>query len=188
MSTTHTTTQLNGVDVGQLQETVEAIQDDPSLAQFRFRARNRWENGGHSRTEIQGFYGAGQEDESRAEAFVLEGDEPPVLLGSNRAPNAVESVLHALASCLAVGFVYNAAAKGIEVRSLDFDLEGELDLHGFLGLSDEVRAGYSDIRLTYTVDCDADADAVDELCDYVQRTSPVMDILRNPVSVDVRRA
>lgn len=110
-----------------------------------------------------------------------------MLLGTNQAPNAVEAVLHALASCLAVGFVYNAAAKGIEVRSLEFELEGEMDLHGFLGLSDEVRAGYSDIRVTYTVDCDADGETVDELCAYVQRTSPVMDILRNPVNVEVRR-
>ncbi|MFP4624781.1 MAG: OsmC family protein [Gemmatimonadota bacterium] len=179
---------LNGVDVGQLHKTVEAIQGEPSLARFRFRARNRWEHGGHSRTEIQGFYGAGQEDGSRTETFVLAADEPPVLLGSNRAPNAVEAVLHALASCLAVGFVYNAAAKGIEVRSLEFDLEGELDLHGFLGLSDEVRAGYSDIRVDYTVDCDADAGTVDELCAHVQRTSPVLDMLRNPVNVEVRRA
>lgn len=182
---THT---LNGVDVGQLHETIGAIQENPELATFRFRATNEWQDGGHSQTRIQGFYGAGQEDESRAEPFVLDGDEPPVLLGSNRAPNAVEAVLHALASCLAVGFVYNAAAKDIEVRSLEMDLEGELDLHRFLGLSDSVRAGYRNVQVTYRVDCDADADTVDELCAYVQQTSPVMDILRNPVDVEVRRA
>lgn len=185
---TTTATTLNGVDLAQLQETIGAIQNQPDLARFRFRASNTWQNGGHSRTRIQGFRGAGQEDESRTEPFVLEGDEPPVLLGSNHAPNAVEAVLHALASCLAVGFVYNAAAKGIEVRSLEFDLEGDLDLHGFLGLSEQVRPGYQNVRLTYTVDCDAEPDVIDELCTYVQRTSPVMDILRNPVDVQVQRA
>ncbi len=188
MATTNAATTANGVDVAQLQETVGAIQQDPSLAEFRFRAHNRWEHGGHSRTEIRSFYGAGQEDDSRTQTFVIEGDEPPVLLGGNQAPNAVEAVLHALASCLAVGFAYNAAAKGIEVRDLEFELEGDLNLHGFLGLSDQVRAGYSDIRVTYTVDCDADEQTVAELCEYVQRTSPVMDILRNPVDVEVRRA
>jgi uncharacterized OsmC-like protein len=186
MSTTTQQTR-NGVDVSQLIETVGAIQDNPELARFQFRATSQWSRGGHSRTTIEGFYGAGQEDTSRAEPFVLEGDEPPVLLGENRAPNAVETVLHALASCLAVGFVYNAAAQGIDVRSLEFDLEGDLDLHGFLGLSSDVRPGYEGIRLTYRVDCDAPPEKVDELCAYVQRTSPVLDILRNPVPVTVAR-
>lgn len=179
---------LNGVDVSQLMETVEAIRKQPELARFRFRARNAWLGGGLSQTRIEGFYGAGEEDTSRSQPFTLEADEPPVLLGSNTAPNAVEVVLHALASCLAVGFSYNAAAEGIEVRSLEFELEGDLDLHGFLGLSPDVRAGYQDVRLSYRVDCDASPEKVDEICEHVQRTSPVLDILRNPVSVSVRRA
>lgn len=179
---------LNGVDVDQLMETIEAIQAQPELAKFQFRATTSWLGGGRSRTRIKEFYGAGEEDASRAEAFILEGDEPPVLLGDNQAPNAVEAALHALTSCLAVGFVYNAAAQGIEVRSLEFDLEGDLDLHGFLGLSPDVRAGYQDVRLTYRVDCDAPPEKVDELCDHVQKTSPVLDIFRNPVNVTVTRA
>jgi uncharacterized OsmC-like protein len=186
--TTATQDSRNGVNVTQLVETVGAIQNDPSLATFRFRATNTWLGGGHSRTAIQGFWGAGHEDPSRTEPFILEGDEPPVLLGGNDAPNAVEAVLHALASCLAVGFVYNAAAQGITVRSLEFDLEGELDLHGFLGLSPEVRPGYQGIQLTYRVDCDGSSEQVEELCAYIQRTSPVLDIIRNPVPVTVTRA
>lgn len=184
-TTTHET--RNGGDVTQLVETVGAIQNDPDLATFRFRASTTWLGGGHSRTSIGGFWGAGQQDASRTEPFILDGDEPPVLLGRNNAPNAVETVLHALASCLAVGFVYNAAAKGIEVRSLDFDLEGELDLHGFLGLSEQTRPGYQAIRVTYRVDADAPDDQIDELCRYVQKTSPVLDIITNPVEVTVRR-
>jgi len=186
--TTASTSQIrNGVDVTQLVNTVGAVQAQPDLARFQFRATNEWLGGGHSRTRIQQFSGAGQEDASRAEPFFVDGDEPPVLLGENHAPNAVEAVLHALASCLAVGFVYNAAARGIDVRSLEFDLEGDLDLHAFLGLSDDVRAGYDNIRITYRVDCDASPEQVDELCEYVQRTSPVLDIVRNPVPVTVAR-
>src|SRR3990172_4152944 len=137
--TTQTTTQVNGVNVDQLVTTVNAIQQNSDLARFQFRAHNEWIGGGQSRTSIQGFYGAGQEDASRTRPFILEGDEPPVLLGGNAGPNAVESVLHALASCLAVGFAYNAAARGIKVDSLSFRLEGDLDLHAFLGLSDTIR-------------------------------------------------
>jgi uncharacterized OsmC-like protein len=185
MSTPGTTTMVNGVNVDQLVATVNAIKANPDLARFKFRAENQWVNGGHSRTMIKGFYGAGGEDASRAYPFILEGDEPPVLLGNNAGPNAVEAVLHALASCLAVGFVYNAAAQGIRVEKLDFTLEGDIDLHGFLGLSDRVRPGYQNIRLTYRVKSNAPREKVEALCDYVQKTSPVLDIIRNPVPVTV---
>ena len=179
---------LNGVDVDQLMGTIGLIQENPDLARFQFRAHNEWTGGGHSRTTIRSFFGAGQEDDTRADAFTLEGDEPPVLLGDNRAPNAVEAVLHALASCLAVGFAYNAAAQGIRVDSLDFDLEGDLDLHGFLGLSQEVRPGYEGIRVRYRVNADAPREKIEELFAHVQRTSPVLDIVRNPVPVTVELA
>lgn len=185
--TTQAKQQINGVDVNQLMETVDAIENDASLANFRFRAQTEWVDGALSRTEIQDFYGAGQEDTSRSEPFVLEGDEPPVLLGTNQAPNAVEAVLHALASCLSVGFIYNAAAQGIEVESLDLELEGELDLRAFLGLSDEVRPGYQSITVNYQVEAEAPPEKLDELCEYTQRTSPVQDIISNPVPVTVRR-
>jgi uncharacterized OsmC-like protein len=179
---------INGVNVDQLVSTVVAIKEDPGLAEFRFRANTEWIEGGHTRTRIQGFYGAGAEDTSRTEPFYFEGDEPPVLLGNNAGPNAVETVLAALASCLAVGFVYNAAGQGIKVEALEFEVEGEIDLHGFLGLSDDVRPGYKAIELTYRVESDAPREKVVELCEYVQRTSPVLDLLRNPVPVSVRLA
>lgn len=183
-----TTTILNGVNVSQLVDTVNAIKADPSLARCQFRASTKWISGGHSQTRVQGFYAAGKEDDSRAKPFILEGDEPPVLLGENQGINAVEAVLTALASCLAVGFVYNAAAQGIKIDALDFSLEGDLDLHAFLGLSDKVRPGYQNVRLTYRVKSDAPRRKLEELCEYVQRTSPVLDIIRNPVPVSVTLA
>jgi uncharacterized OsmC-like protein len=183
-----TATIRNGVNVTQLVETVEAIKAQPQIASFRFRSRTTWEGGGRSSTKIQGFYGPGQEDSSREKPFMLVGDEPPILLGGNGGPNAVEAVLHAIGSCLAVGFAYNAAALGIEVRSLEFEIEGELDLQGFLGLSQDVRPGYSAINVRYCVDADAPRGRLEELCEYVQRTSPVLDIVRNPVPVNVEIA
>jgi uncharacterized OsmC-like protein len=182
---TQTISTVNGVNVEQLVGTINAIQDNPDLARFKFRASNKWISGGHSRTTIDGFYGAGQEDSSRTKPFVLDGDEPPVLLGQNKGPNAVEAVLRALASCLAVGFVYNAAAQGIKVDDLEFELEGDIDLHGFLGLSRDIRPGYQQINLNYRVKSDAPREKVEELCAYVQKTSPVLDIISNPVPVTI---
>jgi len=184
---TRTKTFQNGVNVDQLNETIEHVKDKPELARFQFRAESEWVNGGQSRTEIQEFYGAGQERSSRQEPFILEGDEPPILLGNNTAPNAVETLLHSLASCLAVGVVYNAAARDIEIDRLEMDLEGDMDLHSFLGLKEpgESRPGYEEIRVNYRVKSDAPREEVEELCAYVQETSPVLDMLRNPVPVDV---
>ena len=186
--TTQAGNTVNGVDVDQLVGTINAVKQNPEIARFQFRAHTDWQSGGHSRTTIKQFYGALQEDASRTQPFVLDGDEPPVLLGHNAGPNAVEAVLHALASCLAVGFVYNAAAQGIRVDSLDFDLEGDLDLNGFLGLSDAVRPGYQAIKVVYRAKTDAPREQVEALCEYVQRTSPVLDIIRNPVAVTVELA
>jgi uncharacterized OsmC-like protein len=176
---------MNGVNVEQLIGTINAIKENPDLAQFTFRASNTWVDGGHSQTTIKSFYGAGSEDTSRAQPFVLDGDEPPVLLGENAAPNAVEAVLHALASCLSVGFIYNAAAQGIRVEDLSFELEGDIDLHAFLGLSEDTRPGYENITLRYRMKSDASSEQLEALSEYVQKTSPVLDIISNAVPVTI---
>ena len=176
---------INGVDIGRLLTTVDAIKAQPNLADFKFRAETEWQGGGQSRTTIQSFYGAGGEDTSRRKPFVMDGDEPPVLLGDNAGPNAVEIVLAGLASCLTVGFAYNAAVQGIRIEALNLRLEGDIDLHGFLGLSEEVRPGYRNIRVTCQVKSDAPHEKLLALSEYVQRTSPVLDIIRNPVAVSI---
>ncbi len=172
---------VNGVNVERLGETVKAIQQNSTLAASRFRATNRWINGGHNRSSIQGFYAAGQEDTSRSVPFVLDAGEPPVLLGENEGPNPVEFVLHALAACLTTSLVYHAAARGIRVESVESRLEGDLDLQGFLGVSDKVRRGYKEIRVHFTVKADASAEQLKELTTF----SPVHDIVSNPVPVSI---
>ena len=181
MSQTIINQTVNGVDVARLGQTVEAVQQQPSLAAFQFRSVNRWVGGGHNRSTIQGFYGAGQEDTTRMTAFVLEADEPPVLLGEDQGANPVEFVLHALAACLTTSMVYHAAARGIRIDAVESRLEGDLDLRGFLGISDDVRRGYKQIRVQFHVTSDASADELQQLTTY----SPVFDILSRPVPVSV---
>lgn len=173
----------NGVDVDRLVATIGAVKEDPGLGRFTFRARSTWERGGRSRGEIREFEHAGRTTAERPEAFQLIGDEPPVLLGSNAGPNAVELVLQALAFCYGVGYVYNAAARGIDIAELRYEVEGDLDLHRFLGLGGP-RAGFGQIRARAWVrSSNASREQLEELCQYVQDTSPVLDILANPVPV-----
>jgi uncharacterized OsmC-like protein len=179
-----TITAKNGIDVDQLVETIEAIRENPSLGSFTFRARSSWENGTHNVGEIAGFTHAGSEDQSRAAPFVLQGDEPPVLLGSNNGPNAVELLLQALAFCYAVGYVANAAARGIEITRMDYEIEGDFDVRPFLGLEGP-RPGFTGIRATGRVSSpNATPEQLQDLCRYVQDTSPVRDSLTNPIPVE----
>src|SRR5574338_1269087 len=131
-------TKLNGVDVDRLFETINAIKQIPRLADFKFRLRNRWINGGLNRSTIKNFYGAGG-DNQRDEPFILDADEPPVLLGQDSAPNPVEYLLHALVACVTSALVYHAAARGIKLEEVETRAEGAIDLRGFLGLDDSVR-------------------------------------------------
>jgi uncharacterized OsmC-like protein len=180
---------VNGVDLDRLSGTIEAVTADPTLARFQFRASNRWIDGGHSRTTIKGFYGAGQEDVTRTQPFTVDSDEPPVLLGQNQAPNAGEFLLHALAACLTGTIAYHAAARGIVLDGLECTVEGDLDLYGFLGLDSNIRPGYDQIRVAIKVAGDFDDAQLAEL-DSLTRFSPVRDIVSNPVpvAIDVARA
>ena len=178
----------NGVNVDQLVGTINAIKETPSLAKFNFRSSTNWKGGAKAATAIKSFYGVGQEDTTRNETFHLSGDEPSVLLGQNTAPNAVEAVLHALAGCMTVSFIYPAAAQGIRVESLEYTMDGDVDLHGFLNLSDKVRPGLQSIRVKAKVKADAPRAKIQELLEYASKTSPVMDTLRNPVPVSVELA
>lgn len=179
-----TTVQVkNGIDVEQLVETIEAVKQDSSLGSFTFRARSTWQDGTYNTGEITAFRHAGQEDESREAPFQLEGDEPPVLLGSNKGPNAVELLLQGLAFCYAVGYVANAAAQGIEIESMEYEIEGDFDVRSFLGLEGS-RPGFNAIRAKGRVSSpNATKEQLEELCQYVQDTSPVRDSLANPVPV-----
>lgn len=178
-----TMTARNGVNVDQLVATIGAVRENPRVAEFTFRARSSWETGGRNKGTIQEFEHAGSATTERPAPFELTGDEPPVLLGTNMGPNAVELCLQALAFCYGVGFVYNAAAKGIEIEELRWEIEGDLDLHRFLGLGGP-RAGFSAIRAkSWVRSSNATKEQLDELCQYVQDTSPVRDILANPIPV-----
>jgi uncharacterized OsmC-like protein len=177
---------VNGVNLDQLFGTINAIRESPGLAKFKFRASNKWINGGHNRTTIKDFYGAGGEDTSRAQPFVLDNDEPAVLLGADQGANPVEQALHALAGCLTTSLVYHAAAQGIKIDEVESSFEGDLDLHGFLGLSDRVRNGYENIRVTFKIKADASEEKLRELCELARKRSPVFDIISNPTPISVR--
>jgi uncharacterized OsmC-like protein len=188
MSITDTRPARNGVDVPSLFATVDAVRAQPELAQFQFRARNEWITGTHNRSTIQGFFGAGGEDTSRAEPFCYDADHPAVLVGTGRGPTPVEFLLHAIAACLTSGLVNIAAARGISLRRVASTVAGDIDLLGILGLSKSVRSGYRQIRVTFEIDGDATAEEFAELLAQSRRRSAVYDVLTSGTEVVVDMA
>ncbi|MHC4469476.1 MAG: OsmC family protein [Planctomycetota bacterium] len=179
---------VNGVDVDALFETIDAIKRTPKIARFRFRAGNEWIEGGHNRTRIMSFDGAGEAGHERPEGFVYDADEPPLLLGRNLGANPVEFLLTALEACVTTALVYHAAARGINLRSVRSKVEGDIDLHGFLGIDPDVRKGYQEIRMTFDIDADATPEELDEILKLGPTFSPVYDSVTKGVPVQVRLA
>lgn len=187
MSSSTTTTDrpaLNGVDVPTLFATIDAVKDQPSAATFRFRAVNRWVSGTHSRTTIDGFFGVGAEQRHRT-TYLVEADHPELLVGSDNAPSPVEHILHGLAACLTAGIGNIAAARGIALTEVESRLEGDIDLQGLLGLSDDVRNGYERIRVDFRIAGDATDEQLRALVAQSQARSAVFDIVTNGVPVEI---
>jgi uncharacterized OsmC-like protein len=174
-------TRINGIEIDTLVDTVNAIKEDPQLGACHFRASNTWLSGNHNRSTVTGFFGAKQEI-AHKQTFTMDADEPASLAGNDQGANPVEHLLHALASCLTTSMVAHAAVRGIEIEELESELEGDIDLRGFLGLSMDVPKGYTDIRANFRVKAKPeDVEKIRELA----RFSPVFNTITRGADVAV---
>jgi len=171
---------INGVTVSAVMNIVNAIEEDSNNAHFQFRLNNHWVDGGLNRSRVQEYFALGQEDDTRTEAFIVDADEPAVNSGGDSSPNPMEFVLHSLASCLTSTLVYHAAVQGIEIESAESWLEGDLDVRGMLGLSEESRKAYNAVRVRMQVKSTADAGTLKELAMF----SPVYDMVSRSLPVE----
>lgn len=177
-------TPRNGVDTPALFATINAVASQRDLAKFEFRATNRWQEGTHSRTTMETFSGAGG-DHQHGTTFRYDADHPAVLCGKDNGPTPIEFLLHGLASCLTAGIANIAAARGVTLTEVTSTLEGEIDLQGILGLSDEVRNGYQKIRVNFTIKGDAPAETLRRIVDQSRARSAVFDVLSNGTPIEI---
>jgi uncharacterized OsmC-like protein len=185
-----TDTIRNGVDTEKLFGTLDLIKEQPELAKFQFRATNRWLGGAHNRSTIKDFYAAGGEDTSRTEAFQIDAGEPAILIGTDTGPNPAEYLLHALAACLTTTIVYVAAARKVELTSVESTLTGDMDVRGALGVDDEPRNGFERITVSFRVTGNASEEKLREVVERAKARSAVYDMVTNgvPVAVEVSAA
>ncbi len=177
MSTTTSpeTTPANDVDIQAVAGLAGKIQAEPHVADTTWSAQVRWDRGFRSHATIRDF-------------APITSDEPTSLGGTDTGPNPVEQLLGALGNCLAVGYAANATAAGITIDDLRIDLEGDLDLHTFLGLDPDGNAGYSQLRVQVHLDSDATPQQLDDLHQTVVGTSPVGHTLSRAVPLAIELA
>ena len=174
----------NGVNTPTLLATINAVKETPALAKFRFRASNRWVSGTYSESRVESFTGAGGEHAHMSQ-FSYSADHPTVLVGLDRGPTPIEFLLHGLASCITAGIGNIAAVRGITLTKVESRVEGDIDLRGILGLADDVRNGYEQIRITFDIAGDAPPDKLRQIVEQGVARSAVFDVLTNGVPVEV---
>jgi uncharacterized OsmC-like protein len=174
----------NGVNVDALLAAREALKNAPEAAKFKWRATCKWQNGTHSQTKIQGFHGLGAEQTHKTE-FSFEADHPEVFASEDLGATPVEYVLVGLASCLTAGVAAVAQNRGIQLRSVEAKLEGDMDIQGILGIDSDVRNGYDNIKVTFKIDADASKKDIEALVAQSQKRSAVYDLVTNPTNVTV---
>ncbi|MBT3371998.1 MAG: OsmC family protein [Rhodospirillaceae bacterium] len=183
-NTTANTTVNNGVNVEALIGAREALDAAPEAGQFKWRATSEWVNGTHTRSTITDFYGLGAE-QHRNKTFTVETDHPEAFAAEDNAATPVEVVLSGLAGCLTAGVAAVAQHRGIQLRSVRATLEGDMDIQGILGVDEDVRNGFGNIRVNFQVDADASEDEIKALVAQSQKRSAVFDIITNPTNVFV---
>ena len=175
---------LNGVDTPALFATINAVKAHPELARFQFRAINHWVKGTHSRSRLETFSGAGGEHRHTGD-IQFDADHPAVLVGGDKAPTPVEFLLHAIAACITAGIGNIAAARGVRLTEVESTVEGDIDLRGILGLSDQVPKGYREMRVNFRVKGDAAPEKLEEIVEQAKARSAVFDVLTNGTVVRV---
>jgi uncharacterized OsmC-like protein len=174
----------NGVNVQALLDARGALASAPEAAQFTWRASSQWQNGVHSTTSIHNFFGLGEEHSHKSEA-VFDADHPEIFAAEDNGITPIEYLLVGLASCLTAGVASVAQNRGIQLRSVQSTVEGGHDIRGMLGVDSDVRNGFNDIRVTFTIDADASKEEIEALVAQSQKRSAVFDALTNPTEVTV---
>jgi len=175
---------LNGVDTPTLFATINAVRDQPELAKFKFRASSRWLEGTHSRARSEGFFGAGGEHQHASE-WQFDSDHPAVLVGKDQGPLPIEYLLYGLLACITSGIGNISAARGVKLTEVESRIEGDIDLRGILGLSNDVRNGYQGLKVSFKIKGDAPKEKLREIVEQSRARSAVYDVLKNGVPIDI---
>ncbi|HEX6293139.1 MAG TPA: OsmC family protein [Herpetosiphonaceae bacterium] len=172
MSETVSTKSCMTLNLGNYRNFIQEVQNDPAKANFSFSAKTLWKGGTIT--------------ETTARERVIKADEPEVLGGQDSAVDPVELLLAALSSCVSIGLVTQAAKRGVDFEDFEIEVTGDLDLRGYLGLDESIRSGFTNVQYIVRIKSDAPPEALEEILRAAEKTSPMLDNIRNGVPVTSR--
>jgi uncharacterized OsmC-like protein len=175
----------NGVNVEALLGAREALTQAPAAANFQWRATTEWNNGTHSSSTVESFFGLGEEQKHR-QGYSFDIDHPEIFASEDNGATPVEYVLCALGGCLTAGVAAVAQHRQIQLRRVSATIEGAMDVRGILGMDSDVRNGFSNITVTYDIEADASKDEIKAIVAQSQKRSAVFDMITNPTDVTVK--
>ena len=161
-----------------------ALTEAPAAAEFEWRATCEWRNGTHSTSNVEGFFGLGEEQQHRT-SYSFDVDHPEIFASEDNGATPVEYILVGLAGCLTAGVASVAQLREIQLNSVAATVEGAMDVRGILGMDTDVRNGFSSIKVSYKIDADATPDEIKALVAQSQKRSAVYDVITNPTDVRV---
>ena len=171
---------VNGIDLDALDETIDRVRADPCCGRAAFRVVTQWRGQTRSETRVESYTLDG---EVRPRNFTIVADEPTELLGANSAPNPQELLMAAFNSCMIVGYVAQASMRGIRLDDCRIEIEGELDVRGFLGLDETVPPGHRRINYVVSLEGDGSREQFEEIHQAVMSTSPNFFNLAQPIQM-----
>ncbi len=172
---------VNGIDVKGLHATVDAVRANPEAGKVSFHVSTAWTGQTSSETTVESYTLGG---EKHTRSFKIKADEPLELLGQNTAPNPQELLMSAVNACMMVGYVANAALRGVTLDECVIETDGELDLRGFLGMDETVPNGYRHIDFRVRISGNGTAEQYEEIHAAVMKTSPNYFNMAQPIRMN----
>ena len=183
---------INGVNPQQLGGLLNTLKDKPDVSKATFFVKTEWKcegegdgGGFYVRSSCKDFQIGGQSIQ-RNNSYTMVFDFPPQFSGEGKGPTVCEGCMSSLGACITQTIVAHATARGINLDSITIDLEGDIDLRGFTGLSTDVRPGAQGFRLNVSIkSATSSKEQISQLYEIGKKFSPAFDTLTNGTSVIV---
>ena len=174
---------FNGVNTQILNRVYESMRNQPELAKATFSVKSEW-NGGFSVTSASKDFRSGGQNIERNTEYRMQYDFPNQLSGEDKGPTVCEGCMGSLAACLTQTIVAHASSRGVMIDSINIDVEGDVDMRGWSGISNDVRAGAQQFKVNMNIKSNtASKEQINELREIGKRFSPAFDTLTNGTSV-----
>ncbi len=168
----------NGVNAEVLGSFMGNMKSNPDMAKVTFSVKTEWERSGFKVMSTGKDFLVGGQQMQRDKGFVLQSDFPPQMGGRDEGPTVCETCMAAVATCLTQTIVAYATMMGVQLDRIEVNTEGDADLRGFSGISENVRPGAQEIRIKVHLESKSAAnEQLEKLYEMGKKFSPAVDTI-----------